>query len=255
MKTLNPYRYMAGALRDRLTWDMRPVSWRSRNKIKQWRNTHVGEKCVIMCNGPSLLKSDLSLLENVFTFGLNKINLAFEKMSKPPSVIVAVNQHVLDQNQEFYNQTDIPLFLDSYAARTNLVKERDNLHFLHSFGWGFAEDVSISVNQGHTVTYVAMQLAFHMGFKQVALIGADHYFNAKGYANEAQAADKVDVNHFDPNYFANGVIWQLPDIPASELYYTTARDRFQQHGRKIWNCTEGGHLEIFERTSLQKFLE
>ena len=154
----------------------------------------------------------------------------------------------------FYNTTNIPLFLDS--AGKKLVSFNKNVHFLHSAGSGgnFAEDCSISIRQGSTVTYVAMQLAFHMGFKEVALVGCDHSFVAKGPAYKTVLADKVDPDHFDPNYFAGGVKWDLPSIAASTFHYDVAKDVFESHGREIVNCTEGGKLEVFPRQSLSEFL-
>jgi hypothetical protein len=146
------------------------------------------------------------------------------------------------------------MFLDSIGKKW--VRFNKNVHFLHSAcsTGRFAKDCSISINQGHTVTYVAMQLAFHMGFKKVALVGCDHTFATKGPANKTVIAGKEDPNHFDPNYFSGGVKWQLPDITASELHYKAARDTFERHGRKITNCTEGGRLQVFEIKTLKEFL-
>jgi len=255
--TFNPYRTAAGLILPRIRWDIHPYSWVSRKKIKGWKDRYLGQKAVILCNGPSLnrVNFDELVASRVFTFGLNKINLLFKRTDFRPSVIVAVNPYVIEQNAEFYNTTDIPLFLDSEGKKW--IKFRNNIHFLHSaVGRGrFARDCSISINQGHTVTYVAMQLAFHMGFKEVALAGCDHNFATKGPANKTVIAGKEDPNHFDPNYFAGGVKWQLPDIAASELHYEVARDTFERHGRKIINCTEGGKLEVFTRQPLSEFLQ
>ena len=200
------------------------------------------------------LNFDELTASGVFTFGLNKINLLFPRSDFRPSVIVAVNPHVIEQATSFYNTTNIPLFLDS--AGKKLVSFNKNVHFLHSAGSGgnFAEDCSISIRQGSTVTYVAMQLAFHMGFKEVALVGCDHSFVAKGPAYKTVLADKVDSDHFDPNYFAGGVKWDLPSIAASTFHYDVAKDVFESHGREIVNCTEGGKLEVFPRQSLSEFL-
>ncbi|MBW1791168.1 MAG: hypothetical protein JRJ14_02695, partial [Deltaproteobacteria bacterium] len=190
----------------------------------------------------------------VFTFGLNKINLLFSRTAFRPSVIIAVNQNVIEQNADFFNTTDIPIFLDSKGYKW--VKLRKNVHFYHSSGNSrkFARDCSISVHQGYSVTYVAMQFAFHMGFKDVALVGCDHSFVTKGPANRTAIANQQDPNHFDPNYFAGGVKWQLPDILGSELHFEAAKDTFERSGRKIVNCTEGGKLEIFNRQPLIEFL-
>jgi len=253
LPALNPYRHGASTILRRLQWDLKFESWASRAKIKKWKDTHIGEKAVILCNGPSLLKVDFSLLNSTFTFGLNKINLLFEKSDFRPSCIVAVNPFVIDQNADFYNETNIPLFLDKHGLRS--VASRNSVSYLHSASYsGFARDCSWSICQGHTVTYVAMQLAFHMGFKEVALVGCDHNFAVKGPANKTVVSGDKDESHFDPRYFAGGVQWQLPDLLESEVAYTRANNMYQSFGRRLVNATEGGKLDIFERTDLSSFL-
>ena len=253
---LNPYRVGAGFMLRRLKWDLNPQSWRSRSVLRGWKDRHPNAKAVILCNGPSLLKVDFDLLQRqgVFCFGLNKINLLFSKTSFRPHCVVSVNPLVLEQNAAFYNETDLPLFLDTHAAP--FVKGRPNVAFLHSNVFPiFSRDVSISVFQGFTVTFVALQLAFHMGFRQVALVGADHTFATKGPANKTVVSGEKDESHFDPNYFAGGVQWQLPDLFQSEVAYTMARDMFASFGGGIVNATVGGKLEVFNRVDLKKFLD
>ena len=252
--TINPYRNSINNILDRLKWDLNPESWRSRSNLKKLHNTHLGKNAVILCNGPSLLKTDLNLLKDTYTFGLNKINLLFDKNDFRPDSIVAVNGFVIEQNEKFYNETQIPLFLDSLGKQN--IKSRKNVSFLHSANQvKFARDVSVSIWQGATVTTVALQLAYHMGFKNVALVGCDHNFTQKGPANQTVISGDKDESHFDPNYFAGGVKWQLPDLVASEYGYTLARETFSASGRNIYNCTEGGKLEVFDRVELDYFIK
>lgn len=252
--TNNPYIHAAKLLVRRIPWDLQAESWRSRGRLNKLRNRHLGRKAVVLCNGPSLLKSDLSLLQQTYTFGLNKINLLFDKSAFRPSCIVAVNPLVLEQNADFFRSTDIPTFLDYRAKK--LVGRTDQVTYLHSTSHrDFSKDCSISIYMGATVTYVALQLAFHMGFEQVALIGADHSFATSGPANKAVVAGDRDDSHFDPNYFAGGVKWQLPDLFESEVVYTMAKNMFEAHDRRIVNASEGGHLEIFPRVPLGEFVK
>ena len=252
-ETLNPYRQAASLAWRRLRWDLDPVSWASRRRLRAWRDRHAGERTVIVCNGPSLLRSDLGLLEGVFTFGLNKINLLFERSAFRPSCIVSINPHVIEQNAEFLNETSIPLFLDSVGRPW--VQHRPGAVFLHSSHMeGFARDCSVSVMQSGTVTYVAMQLAYHMGFRRVALIGADHDFTRRGEPNSVAVAETTDRDHFDPRYFSVGMKWQLPDLEESERGYVRAREVFEQAGGSIVNATAGGKLEVFERVDLADFV-
>ncbi len=251
---LNPYKEGIRIIGSRLLWDFNFQSIISRKKLKKFKNKYNNKKAVILCNGPSLNEIDFNLLKNTFTFGLNKINLLFERSDFRPKFIVSCNPYVIEQNAHFYNSTKIPLFLDSIALRKNHVKPRKNIVYIHSSTKGFARDCSISVHQGYTVTYVALQLAFHMGFKQVALVGADHYFNTKGPSNNLVDADEVDNNHFDKTYFSGNMKWQLPDLLNSEVSYSLAKQNYEAFGRKIYNATVGGNLELFDRVNLKDFI-
>ena len=254
--TVNPYRIALELFVRRLFWDLHPFSWTSRKRMRTWKEKYAGQKAVILCNGPSLNHVDFRALKaaGVFTFGLNKINLLFDKTDFRPSAIVAVNPHVIEQNAGYYNQTQIPLFLD--CGSKNKIRFRENVHFVHCHvpNGAFARDCSISVCQGFTVTYVAMQLAFYMGFNNVALAGCDHSFSVKGPANQTVVAKETDLDHFDPGYFKRGTKWQLPDLTQSEAHYEIARDTFERHGKKIVNCTVGSKLGTFEYQPLEFFL-
>jgi len=250
---LNPYQQAFDLFINRLKWDLKPFSWSCRKKLKNLQDKYEGQKAVIMCNGPSLNKVDFDKLKNVFTIGLNKVNLLFNRTDFRPSVIAVVNAHVIEQNAGFYNETDIPLFMDTIALKH--VKYRKNVHFLHATDSAkFSRDISLSIWKGGTVTFAAMQLAFHMGFKKVALVGCDHYFNAIGAPNQLAVSTGKDDSHFDPNYFSGGMKWQLPDIAASEYSYSLAREMYNASGRSLLNATEGGYLNILPRIDLDLFL-
>src|SRR5690606_16197962 len=96
----------------------------------------------------------------------------------------AVNPFVIEQNAAFYASTDLPLFLDRYAVKCG-VPDRARSVFLDSCDFPyFARDCSLSVFEGFTVTYVALQLAYHMGFTRVALVGCDHNYASSGAPNK-----------------------------------------------------------------------
>lgn len=250
------YRNGLGMVAKKIAWDVSLAGIRSRQRLTQLRNTHQNERAVILCNGPSLNKVDFELLKdsNVFTIGLNKINLLFDRTDFRPNLIVSVNKLVIDQNADFYNQTSINLILDSYGA--SLVKQKPNVSFIYSapFQLRFARDVRGAVCQGYTVTYAALQIAYHLGFRKVALVGCDHSFATKGSPNQTVTSKDKDPNHFAPNYFSGGEKWQLPDLLGSEIHYKLAREYYEADNREIVNCTDGGELEIFNRSELSRFL-
>lgn len=260
-ESVNPYSNVLRSSRhtlQKIHWDLSRDAFVSRSNLNFIKNRFAGEKAIIMCNGPSLLKVNFDLLLNakVYTIGLNKINLLFDKTDFRPNAIVAVNPYVIEQNKDYYMNSSIPLYLDQKAARRFSISATKNRSLLFSSGGypGFSGDIRYSVCQGATVTFVAMQLAYFMGFKQVALVGCDHNFATKGPDHKLVSAENEDPNHFDPKYFAGGVPWQLPSIAESEVSYIRAKRFFEYDNRMIYNCTVGGKLEVFPRLTLERFL-
>ena len=252
--TLNPYALSIHYFLRRLAWDIRPVAWANRRKLKRLKNSHRGEKAVVLCNGPSLLEVDFDLLKGVYTFGLNKINLLFDQTDFRPSSIVAVNPLVLKQNSDFYASTNIPLFLEQNALNVP-ISLNDNTIILNSCDIPFfSRDCSMSMFQGYTVTYVALQLAFHMGFEKVALVGCDHSFSGVSEPNRVFKSDTEDLSHFSKDYFSKGQLWQHPDLKQSEVYYALAKQVYEASGRTIFNATTKTLLEVFPRIDLDVFI-
>ena len=127
------------------------------------------------------------------------------------------------------------------------------LSFLHTTYTGpkFAHDARHRLWEGATVTYVAMQLAFHMGFKRVVLIGVDHSFTTKGKPNTTVVSQGDDPDHFDGSYFGKGFRWQLPDLETSELAYRRAGENYAAANREIIDATVGGKLTVFQKVDYQ----
>ena len=259
---INPYSEALSLIGNRLRFDINPANLRNYRRLKAVKNSKAGEKCIVICNGPSLKEIDLDGVakKKIFTIGLNKINLFYDQTILRPDLIVAINEHVIEQNMDYFSSTGIPTYLEYIGARRagHLKKARSNpaITFLHAayIANRFAKDVSISVCPGFTVTYVAMQVAYHYGFSDVALIGCDHNFAAKGQANKLIVQDKEEESHFIKNYFPPGAQWQLPDLIGSEFHYQLAREAYDEANRRLVNCTVGGKLEVFPRMSLDNFM-
>jgi hypothetical protein len=226
------------------------VSTDNQRRLSAWADRHKDQRCFILGNGPSLAGMDLSLLEHEFSFGLNRIYLLFEKLAFRPTFYVCVNEFVLEQFASEIGILPMPKFLNwSHRKHFNLLD--DSIGFVKlSLGLqdGFATDFHHSLYSGGTVTFVALQIAFIMGFSEVILVGIDHSFIDKGIPNKIETrGSDVDLNHFHPDYFPKGVKWQYPDLMRSELAYTRARYEFERSGRKIWDATAGGKCPVFER--------
>lgn len=226
----------------------------NQKNFEQYHNRHRADRCFIVGNGPSLKKMDLNLLKDEFCFGMNRIYLLFEHTPFRPTYYVASNELVLEQFAADIQKLDMPKFLNWNRRRYFLRNDSRTMFFKVNFGITdfFGSDPRKPICGGGTVTYVAMQLAYFMGFREVILIGVDHNFADKGIPNttEVRKADQ-DESHFHPAYFSKGIRWQLPDLKHSEFAYQLARQAFERDGRKIIDATVDGKCPVFPKVNFQ----
>jgi hypothetical protein len=227
--------------------------WRreSMRRLAGLRDQYRGQRAFILGNGPSLKNTDLSRLRSEYTFGLNRIYLMFPTLGFRASCLVSVNDLVIEQCRGEMDALPIPRFVSWRARRfyepARSAEELPTFLYTTYDGPKFARNALGRLWEGATVTYVALQLAFHMGFSRVILIGVDHDFASKGEANRTVVSDGDDPNHFSPEYFGKGFRWQLPDLVTSELGYRMARETFAQAGRDVVDATVGGKLTVFTK--------
>jgi hypothetical protein len=220
----------------------------SRRALHKFRDLHKGQRCFIIGNGPSLRQTDLSLLKGEITFGLNRIYLLFPELSFKTTYLISVNDLVLEQCADEMKPLQVPKFI-TWRARS-LLSDDPRTIFIDTDYTGpekFSGDASGRMFEGFTVTYVALQLAYYMGFEEVILVGVDHNFVTQGPANAAVVSNGDDPNHFSPNYFGKGFKWQLPDLEGSERAYRLAKAAYEAAGRRVLDATVGGKLSIFPK--------
>jgi hypothetical protein len=227
--------------------------WRrdSQRQLAALKDIHRGQRCFIIGNGPSLKQTDLSRLRNEFTFGMNRIYLMFPELGFTSRYYVSTNNLVIEQCAADIHDLTMPKFLAWHARR--FVTPTPDTIFLHTTYTGpkFAQDAAERLWEGATVTYVTLQLAYHMGFDQVILIGVDHSFTTQGKPNSTVTSQGDDPNHFHPGYFGKGFRWQLPDLETSERSYHLARQAYEAAGRSVLDATVGGKLTVFPKIAYE----
>jgi hypothetical protein len=230
--------------------------WRreSIRRLAALKDIHKGRRAFIIGNGPSLKQTDLTKLKDEFSFGLNRIYLMFPELGFSTTYLVSVNDLVIEQCAAEIAALPMPKFLSwrSHRFFTNHVPNPQSTNlptFLYTTydNPTFNPDARLRLWESATVTYVALQLAFHMGFEQAILLGVDHNFSTKGPANTTITSAGDDPDHFHPGYFGKGFRWQLPDLETSEIGYRMARQAYEQAGRQVLDATVGGQLTIFPK--------
>lgn len=223
-------------------------------RLRQFADCHRDEDCFIIGNGPSLNKMDLAPLRDHHTIGMNKIFLIFDRVDLNLSYHACANKLVIEQSAREFEQLSCPSFV-AFKETDGAFPSGDNIFPIWTDAppVQFATSLTRPLFEGWTVTYVALQIAYAMGFRRVFLIGVDHNFQAQGKPNEKQVLQGDDVNHFAPNYFG-GKEWNLPDLEGSELAYRVAKFMYERADRQICDATVDGKLTIFPKITFEEAL-
>ena len=226
------------------------------NHIREFLTNLKPGPLLIVCNGPSLNQTPLEEFAGIQSIGLNKIHLIFDRTSWRPNIILSMNRHVIEDWQDTFLASNIPTGL-AWQSRSSVRKENRGkfTYFLNQYLEDFSKDISSGFDAGATITYTALQFAYHAGSDPVIIVGLDHRFETKGDPNKLVVSETTDSNHFDPSYFGKGKKWNLPDLPASEKAFRLARQTFENDNRTIYDATINGNLDIFEKISIDKALE
>ncbi len=212
---------------------------------KAWRELPVlrhGETCIVMGNGPSLNAVPRPFLYRHDTIGTNGIYLKFV-----PEFYVAVNPLVIGQFLADIKTLDstAKFIGGGFAGRVPGSFALISKSMAH-----FAREPWRGIYEGYTVTYVALEIAFFLGYRTALLVGVDHRYKFEGAPNEEHVLEGDDPNHFDPRYF-KGLRWNNPDLERSEQSYRMARTVWEQDGRRIVNLGPDSALDVFERGKLE----
>jgi hypothetical protein len=225
--------------------------WRrdSIHRLADLKDRYKGQRCFLIGNGPSLKITDMSRLKNECTIGQNRIYLAFPDWGFSTTFYSSVNDLVIEQCAADIQALTMPKFI-SWRAR-KWLKPADNLYFIHTTYTGprFAQNAGERIWEGGTVTYTALQMAYHLGFKQVILVGVDHNYVTTGKPNATVTSQGDDPNHFNPAYFGKGFRWQLPDLDSWLIAYNLARRTYEEDGREVLDATIGGKLQVFKKVA------
>ncbi|TNE53544.1 MAG: DUF115 domain-containing protein [Bacteroidetes bacterium] len=234
-------------------WNNSEAGKKNQEYLRSIKDRHRGERLFLIANGPSIKDMDLSVLKDEFTMCMNRFYIYFEKIGFIPNYFVCVEDLVLGQFADDFNN----LPLEDKFVNWRLHKRIDQCHYLkESFAFNpfFQEDLTQPTHFGGTVTFACLQLAYHLGFEEVIIIGMDHSFKEKGVANKIEVRTyEKDESHFDPNYFPKGMKWKLPDLDKSEIGYAIARDHYKKNGRRIIDATVNGKCTIFPKKDFYEY--
>ena len=225
------------------------------------RNRHLGQRCFVLGNGPSLTVSDLELLKNEITFAANKIYLCFDETNWRPTyysvedLLVAQNCRseimALDGTTKIFADHMLPYLPrqpNHHYARW--LPPADNRSPFREF----STDLTKGICWGSTITYSMLQMAVHMGFKEIYILGLDHSYVEPKTKQDGALISDGEVNHFHPEYRKPGEKWHYPVLDRLEQSYQFAKDYCDSIDVKVWNASRFSKLDIFPRANLDEVL-
>lgn len=230
-------------------------------ELASFYNAYKGKRCFIIGNGPSLNKHDLSLLKDEYTFGVNSFYYKTRETGFTPFFYVVEDSSVMKENIEEIRRYDAPFKFFPTNYKSLHPKQPNTFFFRMNRGFyeksspnyvvpRFSTDASDILYCGQSVTYINLQLAYFMGFEEVYLIGMDFsYVIPESHARKGDVllSDSDDPNHFHKDYFGKGKTWKDPKLDRVAMNYRMAKLVFESTGRRVFNATIGGNLEVFER--------
>jgi Protein of unknown function DUF115 len=227
-------------------------------KLRALRGRYRGRRGVVIGNGPSLKIDDLDRLQGDITFASNKIFLAFDQVAWRPTFYSCSDILVAKNNREAINGLElVKVFGNSVKGE---FPERTDIIWLHEDGHSvqqFSEDCSQCVYGGFSVVYYQLQLAFHMGIREVYLIGVDFNFEVPKPSGELSIHGEVIVsegerNHFHKDYRKPGETWTMPRLDKQLEAFSCAKEAFERNGGRVYNASRFTKLEVFPRVAFDE---
>ena len=235
------------------------------------RGAYRGKRCVIMGSGPSLNHMDLECLRGEYVWGVNKCYLLFDRLSWRPAFYVAVDRRVVpdisSQLMELvHGLGDTRFFFPVHFRFDGMLASGSNVYwYVERLGSpgdgscvGFTDDAARWVSPVRTVTVAALQLAVHLGFNPIYLIGCDtSYAVGSSVRRDVDDPDRLtstvddDFNHFDPSYFGAGSQWHEPHVERMIEHYTLSKRACDALGVEVLDATVGGKLTVFPKVDYE----
>ena len=244
-------------------------------RIGAWKDKYKGERCFCIGNGPSLDRTPLHLLNNEYTFGVNKIAAIYPSTTWRPSFYVNISKTVLASNHAeaaAESMRDTPSFISykglPYILRTTgsdmSVPDNASLFRMSSSNLGirphpdiWSHDIATRLSKYGSSMTAVLQIAVYMGFNPIYLLGCDLGYKAFEWGEK-------DPNHFGKGYDAltqkDGRRVEMTEWFVSRGNERTVwghmvvKEACDSLGVEVYNATLGGKLEVYPRVDLMEVL-
>ena len=208
---------------------------------EEFRDIHKGETAVAIGNGLSLNDIPREFLDRYPTFGVNHINL----LPFQPTYHIVIDGNILGNLPERVYDAAAGAkiaFLGDQVAGMPIPGAQRLYALPNAFLLGERQFVFPGEKAwtGWTSIYVALKIAYHMGFKTILLVGVDH-----------------TLSHFSPDYPVSVRANSLGPVRLAghSYHFALANEFYGANGRRIINLSAPSDLdEILERGDIKDWL-
>lgn len=241
--------------------------------LYNFSNKHAGKPGIVVANGPSLKKINISLLKNQITFGSNRIFYGYEDWDFPLKYWAIEDRLQIEENYAEYRKNltydSVNFYPFEYLPFLEYPNPCPVNHYFNPPEPRFSLSSDI-VEHGFTVTHFLLQLACIMGCNPIYIVGLDHSYAIGKFDKEygsfrtekAPQSDKPDFwdsssakesTHFTQKYTQGDKRFVPPRPKAAELSYQNAYEQMTKAGIDVFNASPGTQLDVFPQISADEF--
>ena len=233
---------------------------REMGRNKELKNKHLGKRCFIVGNGPSIKQQDLTLLKDEYTFFVNhfyrhsqiaEINPKYYAIIDPKLITGEWPITMLDEILEKCPEAKLLMSaqyqgtpkITAYADKADIYWVYPN-QFLHQ-GFSCTSDISTCIG-GSNVSTLCLFSAIHMGFTDIYLMGIDCdgiFRDLVEQSSHFYDAEVENIGDNDPELVVRHLRMSIQGLHG----WRVIADKYKDSKHRIVNLTKGGLLNVFPR--------
>ena len=243
----------------------------SLNKVFiNYKNIHKDETVFIIGNGPSLNETNLDFIGDSCSIALNRIDLIYKKYSKWKPTYYIYGSNNVEKSQissDWINSINNVSYFKKTTCfihkryKNKIISNRENIKFFNLVTENkasksgkinkniFSTNIVRRIDKSITSINMALQLAVHMGFKRIILLGVD--LNFKNLNNSSKDHFDHSYRHGDPDKDMNKANVQVRNLYSLIKHYCLEN----YPNIQIYNASPKSVLDIFKFISFDKLLK
>jgi len=230
----------------------------------QLKNIYKGKRCFIIGNGSSVKKLDLTTLKDEFTFVVNHFFLHKKYNKIHPNFYCMIDPRFAKNDKftkDFFSRLGKKIHQDTllfypveglHLKKTPYLKKIKKAYMLMNHE--FDEELKFNLEIDKPIPYLINVLlaclipAIYLGFSEIYLLGCEHDW-CKYRTNEDWGYFYKFKKSYNPNMY---VPYETKLDHARKLFqaYRLIKKKFPKV--KIYNCTPGSYLDVFEFKKFSK---